>query len=133
VIAIFEPIRKEIGSEMLRKAALAVFALVLAMTLTSQKAEARVHVGVFIGVPAAYGAVVVQPAPYARYSQPVYQGPYYDGSYYVAQPAPAYYGGYYYGARRDWGERWEHGCSHHGRWREGDRWEHHRRWDYDDR
>jgi hypothetical protein len=118
---------------MLKKAALAVFALVLGMTLAApQKAEAQVHVGVFLGAPVAYGAVVAEPAPY--YSQPAYgyyNGPYYNGPYYVAPPAPAYYGGGYYdyGGRREWREGWRH----HGHWRDGDRGEHHRRWDDDDR
>jgi hypothetical protein len=69
---------------MLKKAALAVFGLILAMTFVAPtKATAQVHVGVAIG-----GPVVVQPAPYVQYDEP----------YYVAHNwNSGYHDGYYYG------------------------------------
>jgi opacity protein-like surface antigen len=68
---------------MLKKAAFALFGLVLAVTLMSPpKAAAQVHVGVRIGSP-----VVVQPAPYVVYDEPYYvahnwNSGYHDGYYY---------------------------------------------------
>lgn len=73
---------------MLKKSALALFGLVLAITLMSPpKAAAEVHVGVQIGVPVVpYGAVVVRPAPYVAYGSPYYvatrwNSGYHDGYY----------------------------------------------------
>jgi hypothetical protein len=51
----------------------ALFGLVFTLALaTPPKAEAQIHVGVQIGAPVAYGAVVV----------PVYQNGYHEGYYY---------------------------------------------------
>ncbi len=110
---------------MLKKAALAVFGLVLTVTLMAPpKAAAQVHIGVSIGSPA---PVVVQPAPYVVYEQPYIVAHYWDSGYHE---------GYYYehGARY----RLEHGHRHYDdRYREGrakyDREHHdhgnHRGWD----
>ena len=90
---------------MLKKAALALFGLVLTTTLmTPAKATAQVHIGVSIGAPVvvAPAPVVVQPAPYVVYEQPYIVAHYWDSGY---------HGGYYYdhGARY----RWEHGHRHY--------------------
>jgi hypothetical protein len=68
---------------MLKKAVLAVFGLVLGLTLVSPpQAAAQVHVGVAIGTP----EVVVQPG-YVEYDEPYYvahawNSGYHDGYYY---------------------------------------------------
>lgn len=68
---------------MLKKAALALFGLVLAMTfVTPPKATAQVHVGIAIGAP-----VVVAPAPYVEYDEPYFvthdwNSGFHDGYYY---------------------------------------------------
>lgn len=74
---------------MLKKAALALFGLVFAVTLmTPPKAEAQIHIGVRIGSPEPYGMVVVQPAPYVAY----------DDAYFVSHNwNSGYHDGYYYG------------------------------------
>jgi hypothetical protein len=99
----------EAKQNMLKKAAVAVFGLILAITFFAPaKAAAEVHVGVAIGAPVAYGAYV---QPYGTYEQPyvAYEQPYvaYEQPYVTyAQPV---YGGYY-------GEgRWDRG--HHYGWR----------------
>ena len=70
---------------MLKKAALALFGLVLASTLMApQKAVAQVHVGVVIGAP----EVVVQPAPVVVYDEPYYVAHNWDSGL---------HDGYYYG------------------------------------
>jgi hypothetical protein len=112
---------------MLKKAALAVFGLVLAGTFMSpSKAAAQVHIGVMIGAP----AVVVQPAPVVVYGEPYVAVHYWDSGF---------HGGYYYdrGARyrmdhyghRHYDDRYRDERAHydrdhhdHGR-HEG--WEHH--------
>jgi hypothetical protein len=77
--------------EMLKKAALAVFGLVLALSFSAPKAQAEVHVGLAIGTPAVYGSVAVLPASHA------YCGPnaaYYDSTpytYYDNSTPYAYY------------------------------------------
>ena len=99
---------------MLKKAALAVFGLALALSFSAPKAQAEVHVGVAIGTPAVYGSVAVLPASHAYYGpNAAYYGStpyaYYDGgSYAYYDSAPAYYdnpytttyGGIYYGSNR---------------------------------
>jgi hypothetical protein len=69
---------------MLKKAALALFGLVLAITfMAPPKAMAQVHVGIAIGAP-----VVVAPAPYVEYDEP----------YFVAHNwNSGFHDGYYYG------------------------------------
>jgi hypothetical protein len=91
---------------MLKKAALALFGLVLAMTfMAPPKAVAQVHVGVGIGTP-----VVVQPAPYVEYDEP----------YFVAHNwNSGYHDGYYYGHGTRY-QRDEHGHRHYdNRFRDG--------------
>jgi hypothetical protein len=95
---------------MLKKAALAVFGLVLAGTMVSPpRAAAQVHIGVAIGSPEAYGTVmvhpapvVVQPAPYVVYDEPYVVAHYWDSGYHE---------GYYY----DRGTRYrdDHGHRHY--------------------
>jgi hypothetical protein len=81
---------------MLKKAALALFGLVLAITfMAPPKAMAQVHVGIAIGAP-----VVVAPAPYVEYDEP----------YFVAHNwSYGFHDGYYYGGgtryRMDHGHR----------------------------
>ena len=129
---------------MLKKAALAVFGLVLALSFSAPKAQAEVHVGVAIGTPAVYGSVAVLPvnhntyyesygyydnAPnaYAYYDNPyaTYNGTYYDsGRYYYAPNYRKHWRGREYGRDRheyrhnEWErnhERW-HGKHDHDRY-----------------
>ena len=73
---------------MLKKVTLALFGLVLAVTLaTPPKASAQIHFGVRIGSPEPYGTVIVQPAPYMEYDEAYYgshnwNSGYHDGYYY---------------------------------------------------
>lgn len=103
---------------MLKKAALALFGLILAIGLISpSKAAAEVNVGVAIGAPGVYGAVNVAPAPYVDYPEPyVYSNsePYVYSQPYVTYQAPVSYGAYYSGPY--W--RHDHGC--HRGWRDRD-------------
>src|ERR1700687_3268791 len=72
--------------QMLKKAALALFGLVLAMTfMAPPKALAQVHVGVAIGEPE---VVVVQPAPIVVYDEPYFVAHDWDSGLHE---------GYYYG------------------------------------
>ena len=115
---------------MLKKAALAVFGLVLVVTLMApHKAVAQVNIGVTIGRPA---AVVVQPAP-AYVVQPttyvMFDAPYFAAHYWNS----GYHEGYYYGPGVRY--RLEHGHRHYDdRYREArlryDR-EHHGHHDYE--
>jgi hypothetical protein len=111
---------------MFKKAALAVFGLVLTVTLMAPQkaAAAQVHIGVNIGTPA---PVVVQPAPVVVYEQPYIVAHYWDSGI---------HGGYYY--ERGTRYRLEHGHRYYDdRYREGraryDRERHdhgnHRGWD----
>jgi hypothetical protein len=97
---------------MLKKAALAVFGLVLAVTVMAPpKAAAQVHIGVQIGAP-----VVVQPAPVVVYDEPYFVAHHWNSGY---------HDGYYY----DHGTRYrmDHGHRRYDdRYRDGRReWEHH--------
>ncbi len=92
---------------MLKKAVLAVFGLVLVVTLMApHKAVAQVNIGVTIGRPAAVvvqpAPVVVQPAPYVAYDEP-----YLAAHYWIS----GFHAGYYY----DHGTRYrlEHGHRHY--------------------
>jgi hypothetical protein len=116
-----------------KKIALAVFGLILAMTLTApQKAQAAVHIGVAIGAPVAYGGIEVAPAPYAYYGAPAYyDAPAYDQPYVERDYYPAY-PGYYDRGGCHRGERWEHRRWREHEWREHEWREHHRHWGDDD-
>jgi hypothetical protein len=84
---------------MLKKAALAAFGLMLAMTFTApQKATAQVHVGVGINIGA---PVVVAPAPVVVAPPPLAV---YDDAFFVANPwTVGFHGGWYYeGGTRYW-------------------------------
>jgi hypothetical protein len=103
---------------MLKKAAVAGFGLILAMSLAApRKAAAQVHVGVgvSIGTPDVYGAVVVQPAPVVVQPAPVVVAPpptvvVYDDAFFVAHPwTYGFHGGWYYeGGTRYWIDRDHH-------------------------
>lgn len=109
---------------MIKKAALAIFGMVLAVTLTTPaKAGPRIHIGVQIGSPEPYGVVVVQPAPYVVY----------DDVYFVSHDwESGYHEGYYYGNgcryRRD-----DRGYRHYdNRYRDGrHEWKHRDHGDHD--
>ena len=131
---------------MLKKAALAVFGLVLALSFSAPKAQAEVHVGLAIGTPAVYASAAVLPAchnsTYGSYG-------YYDNGYYDNNAPYGYYdnsyayngtyydsGGYYYAPtyRKNWRDhdydrrheyRRDKGEREHDRWHEKhdrDRW-----------
>ena len=112
---------------MLKKAALAVFGLVLALSFSAPKAQAEVHVGVAIGTPAVYGSVAVLPASHAYYAPNAahYDStPYahYDGGSYAYYGNPyTTYGTTYYGSNRHYyaptyGNGWrDRDYSRHGR------------------
>jgi hypothetical protein len=105
---------------MLKKAALVLFGLTLAVTLmTPPKAQAQVHIGVRIGSPEPYGTVIVQPAPYVVYDEPYYSTHYWNSGY---------HDGYYYGHGQRY-RRDDRGYRHYdNRYRDGRRdWEHNRR------
>jgi hypothetical protein len=96
---------------MLKKAALALFGLVLAFTLIAPpKAEARVHIGVSIGSPEPYGVVVVHPAAYVEYND----------AYFVSHNwNSGYHDGYYYGHGQRY-RRDDRGYRHYdNRYRDG--------------
>ena len=134
---------------MLKKAALAVFGLVLAMNITTSKAQAEVHVVAAIGTPTVHASVALHPAryrydgaPYAAYNQAPYaynnvpNGAYagsYDGSEQYYGPDQYEGSDRYYGSaeRHEWREHGyrdhDRGCrhgkrGHHEHHRYGDRW-----------
>jgi len=121
---------------MLKKAALAVFGLVLALSFSAPKAQAEVHVGLAIGTPAVYASAAVLPAchtaTYGSYG-------YYDNGYYSNAPYGyydnsyayngSYYdsGGYYRGPvyRSNWRDHdydRRHAYEHEKLERQHDRW-----------
>jgi hypothetical protein len=123
--------------EMLKKAALAVFGLVLAMNISTSRAQAEVHVVAAIGAPAVYAGVAVQPvrygyyndAPYAAYNQAPYA---YDYAPNGAYAGPYYGSDQYYGAGQyyapDYSHQWRKHRHHHRVYRDH-RWERkHERW-----
>jgi hypothetical protein len=133
---------------MLKKAALAVFGLVLALSLSAPKAQAEVNFGIAIGTPGVYGSVAVLPASHDTYygSYGYYDNGYYDNApygYYDNQYNPYAYGGTYYdsnryyyrdGYRKHWRHRddhWRHRHEYrHDKYeREHDRW--HEKHDHD--
>ena len=108
---------------MLKKAALAVFGLVLALNLSAPKAQAEVHVGVAIGTPAVYGSVAVLPASHDTYYESY---GYYDNAPYGYAQSYTYnpyttYGGTYY----DTG-RYSYAPAYRNHWRDRDYYGRHR-------
>jgi len=94
---------------MLKKAALAGFALVLVMNFSAPRAQAQVHVGVgvSVGAPVAYGAVAIQPAPVVVQPAPIVVQPaavvVYDDVFFVAHSWDfGFHEGFYY----------DHGCRY---------------------
>ena len=121
---------------MLKKAALAVFGLVLAMNISTSKAQAEVHVVAAIGAPTVYAGVAVQSARYGYYDDAPYaaynQAPYaYDNAPNGAYAEP-YYGSDQYGAGQYYAPAYSHEWRehrHHHRACRDDRWERkHERW-----
>ena len=123
--------------EMLKKAALAVFGLVLTLSFSAPKAQAEVHVGVAIGTPVVYGSVALVPAHNTYESYGYYDNGYYDNAPYgyYSYDNPYAYGGtynnrYYYtdSYRKHWRDRddsWRHRRHEYRREkyeREHDRW-----------
>jgi hypothetical protein len=96
---------------MFKKIALALFGLVIAITLISPpKATAQIRFGVRIGSPEPYGTVVVQPAPYVVYDEPYYVSHNWNSGYHE---------GYYYGHGQRY-RRDDRGYRHYdNRYRDG--------------
>jgi len=123
--------------EMLKKAALAVFGLVLAMNISTSKAQAEVHVVAAIGAPTVYAGVAVQSARYGYYDDAPYaaynQAPYaYDNAPNGAYAEPYYGSDQYYGAGQNYAPAYSHEWRehrHHRRACRDNRWERkHERW-----
>ena len=121
---------------MLKKTALAVFGLVLALSFSAPKAQAEVHFGVAVATPAVSASVALVPAHNTYESYGYYDNGYYDNAPYGynSYNNPYAYGGTYYnsdryyyrgGDRRYWRDRDDyrrHEYKRDKREREHERW-----------
>src|SRR3954468_24400696 len=93
---------------MLKRLGVPLLALAALFSVNPKPADARVHVGVYLGAPA-YAAPVPDPYYYSPYAYDPYYEPYYE-PYYSYPPAYSYGPSYEYPSYRGhYGRRYERG------------------------